>query len=1005
MEVPMRRFIAAFLAVIVCASLVACSGKQGGSSSDGGASAEAVDDKTQLAEKIAEVEPLIFGNANEQTRKYLSAAIDNARRRYKDKECTSSDMRDSISDMKKAAAVLKDGTFNKTEIKGLAAFAGAERGAAPDGTSDSVKFTDEISSAADPFEGKLAEADGILLRFFAEAPKDRLTITLKAGESSFSASLPIPKETADLRASFDFFKGAEGAYLIDVLPQINAVALSASGVCWVSKLEAYTETIEAPKNSISVCGTSSVSNEKFYKITNKKNGSVLTFGPPLTERNSKDIYGTQNLVNKEEGQTLSFCDDPDDDTCLWQIYKAPSGKYRIINKGTGCALAAKPSFELFIDGVDMTTSKQEFGIKSVSGGVVITYVDSYCITPLSSKPILKKGTFNVLKLTEYDYGEWKLVKADEFDEETLDRSTWRVTNAKTRGDTEPIFYRDSPENHYIENGNLVIKTKIEEYKGYHATSASIDTAGRYAVAYGRVDVRAKLPGGAHIWPAIWMMGDEYLWPHDGEIDVMESGWLGETPDPNQILGSKDLSGTLHWFGDVGDHICKGYHFRMSRDKELCDEYHVYSVEWDSSQVRILVDGMLYLSLNTKTDPLRWGFGAQPHYLILNTSVSGPGEDRLPSGMPETSKYYIDYVRFYKRSGEISVTDDISVEAGNATAHRLSSGTANEIVTSPNGKYTAVVGRDQKIAVYKTKSMKEIDSFKGDGKAYHCAAFSPDSKLLVAGAGEGIMTFCELETGACWDVKNANVYHEAVAFTSDGSYIITGGRNYDTMSELTRYMFVFDAQGNKINQIQLESDIRAIASKGDIIALALGDSTVRIYDSYSFAYRETLKGHTSSVRGIDLTEDGKKLVTSDENGNIFVWDTVFCKKLAKMNNECSAAVRKVRFLDGGRRVLCASDSGDARIFTVSTGRLYSLMGGFDSLIRDIAVSRDGKLIAACSYDGSVRTYRKDGSLLEAVKVSAHEEGWIGALAFCTNKRVLFGMKFPDFGIYGMRLTKR
>ncbi|MBR5942987.1 MAG: hypothetical protein IKZ81_06540, partial [Clostridia bacterium] len=82
-----------------------------------------------------------------------------------------------------------------------------------------------------------------------------------------------------------------------------------------------------------------------------------------------------------------------------------------------------------------------------------------------------------------------------------------------------------------------------------------------------------------------------------------------------------------------------------------------------------------------------------------------------------------------------------------------------------------------------------------------------------------------------------------------------------------------------------------------------------------------------------------------------------------------------------------------------------MGGYDALVRDLDVSPDGTMIAACSYDGSVRTYRSDGTLLEAITVGDDSGCWVESVAFCSNKRLIFGMCQPANGLYAMRLTKK
>ena len=57
-------------------------------------------------------------------------------------------------------------------------------------------------------------------------------------------------------------------------------------------------------------------------------------------------------------------------------------------------------------------------------------------------------------------------------------------------------------------------------------SARISTKGHYSIQFGRVEVRAKLPRGDWLWPAIWMLPEDTNsstsygpWPMSGEIDV------------------------------------------------------------------------------------------------------------------------------------------------------------------------------------------------------------------------------------------------------------------------------------------------------------------------------------------------------------------------------------------------------------------------------------------------------------------------------------------------------
>lgn len=53
-------------------------------------------------------------------------------------------------------------------------------------------------------------------------------------------------------------------------------------------------------------------------------------------------------------------------------------------------------------------------------------------------------------------------------------------------------------------------------------SARISTKNSVTMAFGKVEVRAKLPRGDWLWPAIWMLPKDSVygdWPLSGEIDV------------------------------------------------------------------------------------------------------------------------------------------------------------------------------------------------------------------------------------------------------------------------------------------------------------------------------------------------------------------------------------------------------------------------------------------------------------------------------------------------------
>jgi beta-glucanase (GH16 family) len=75
-------------------------------------------------------------------------------------------------------------------------------------------------------------------------------------------------------------------------------------------------------------------------------------------------------------------------------------------------------------------------------------------------------------------------------------------------------------------------------------SARLRSLESFSFKYGRVEIRAKLPKGDWIWPAIWLLPKDNAygqWPASGEIDLVESRGNANCPNSVDSFGS-----TLHY---------------------------------------------------------------------------------------------------------------------------------------------------------------------------------------------------------------------------------------------------------------------------------------------------------------------------------------------------------------------------------------------------------------------------------------------------------------------------
>jgi beta-glucanase (GH16 family) len=229
-----------------------------------------------------------------------------------------------------------------------------------------------------------------------------------------------------------------------------------------------------------------------------------------------------------------------------------------------------------------------------------------------------------------------LVWREEFSGNALDPESWvhdTGTGTNGWGNEELQYYR--PENARVQDGYLVITARAEALEGSRFTSSRIVTRGKRTVRFGRIDIRALLPEGQGLWPALWLLGETGGWPAGGEIDIMEMvGGQGR---------EDTVHGTLHW-GQGREHRYEGGSFTLPSGT-FADQFHVFSIEWDATTIFWLVDGHPYLEQDISDpafDAFRGGF-----YLLVNLAVGGhwPGD---PSGDTSFPRHLVvDYIRVFE----------------------------------------------------------------------------------------------------------------------------------------------------------------------------------------------------------------------------------------------------------------------------------------------------------------------------------------------------------------------
>ncbi|WP_128660015.1 family 16 glycosylhydrolase [Paenibacillus sp. 598K] len=307
-----------------------------------------------------------------------------------------------------------------------------------------------------------------------------------------------------------------------------------------------------------------------------------------------------------------------------------------------------------------------YPLNGQSGGSVGSNFVTYTLigNPNAPRPdVSDQGDVEIGTPTDPAIAGWNLYWQDEFAGSALDLNKWNYEtgyyigndpNLWGWGNAEMQHYTTSTQNVFVADGKLNIRA-LHDYQSFpqdpnrYATysSGKINTKDNMSLQYGRVDIRAKLPTGDGVWPALWMLPEDSVygaWAASGEIDIMEA--KGRLPGTT--------SGAIHYGGQwpVNRYLAGEYYFPQG--ETFADDFNVYTMIWEEDNMKWYVNGEFFFKVTRE----QWYSVAapnnpdapfdQPFYLIMNLAVGGHfdgGRTPDPSDIPATMQ--IDYVRVYK----------------------------------------------------------------------------------------------------------------------------------------------------------------------------------------------------------------------------------------------------------------------------------------------------------------------------------------------------------------------
>lgn len=393
------------------------------------------------------------------------------------------------------------------------------------------------------------------------------------------------------------------------------------------------------------------SDENFYvTASNAVNGNILKNKTEISIVNDEPVVpvltiGTSTIVTEGNNTTVKarisvlLSNSYDKEVSLkWSTVDGTAKAGDDYTAASGTALVFAPGETLkyievpIVSDLDLefndTLSVTVYDVTNATTGnvrskITITNDDTYTPEIAADGPI-----------TPETYPGMQLLWSDEFNGTSVSLDSWTFElGAGGWGNNELQSYTSSSNNAFVTDGKLNI---VAIKSGSSFTSARMVTKGKKEFTYGRIDIRAKMPVGKGIWPALWMLGgniSQVSWPACGEIDIME--YLGH--DVTKIYG------TAH-YNDNG-HQYKGSSYQLPAGQGYNDKFHVFSILWQENSIIWYVDYQKFYEVTGST--IKFDAFNLSQFFIFNVAVGGnwPGNPDATTVFPQTM--LVDYVRVFQ----------------------------------------------------------------------------------------------------------------------------------------------------------------------------------------------------------------------------------------------------------------------------------------------------------------------------------------------------------------------
>ncbi|KAL2760510.1 hypothetical protein ACRALDRAFT_1025529 [Sodiomyces alcalophilus JCM 7366] len=274
------------------------------------------------------------------------------------------------------------------------------------------------------------------------------------------------------------------------------------------------------------------------------------------------------------------------------------------------------------------------------------------------------------------------------------------------------------------------------------------------------------------------------------------------------------------------------------------------------------------------------------------------------------------------------------------------------------KYVAKVGDDNEMVDADEADMRwrivNRHYFLQNNASVKCAAFHPESNLLVAGFSNGLFGLYELPDFNM--IHTLNISQNEIDFVTinkSGEWLAFGAAKLGQLLvwEWQSESYILKQQGHfdSMNSLVYSPDGQRIVTVAD-------DGKIKVWDVESGFCIVTFTEHTSGVTACEFAKKGNVLFTSSLDGSVRAWDLIRYRNFRTFTAPTRLSFSCMAVDPSGEVVAAGSlDSFDIHIWSVQTGQLLDQLSGHEGPVSALAFTPNGDSLISGSWDRTARIW--------------------------------------------------